>query len=43
MKYDYDIDEASGAIYTRKGLRDAASKLLDDLMELRKPKEKVCV
>ena len=45
MKYDYDLEDTTGAIYTKKGIHDEASKLLKSLLALRKPNalEKVCL
>ncbi|KAI9642007.1 hypothetical protein NHQ30_009878 [Ciborinia camelliae] len=37
MKYDYDLQASGGAIYTKKGIHDEASKLLKTLLDLRKP------
>ncbi|KAF7870354.1 hypothetical protein EAF04_004100 [Stromatinia cepivora] len=37
MTYNYDLEATSATIYTRKGIRDEASKLLKDLLKLREP------
>lgn len=42
MKYGYDINDDSGGIYTRRGIRDEALKLLESLSEFRKAGGKVC-
>ncbi|KAF7952197.1 uncharacterized protein EAE97_001694 [Botrytis byssoidea] len=36
MTYDYDLDGIAETIYTRKGILDEASKLLESLLDLRK-------
>ncbi len=41
MTYGYDTKHPSARIYTRKGIKDEASKLLESLLELRKEVEEV--
>lgn len=41
MKYGYDIYNHLGGVYTRRGIRDEALKLLEGLLEFRKAENKV--